>query len=251
MALGGVVISVALCYAVYGLTHYDLTGRPVAVWAPFLVPLAVGIPLARPIVALVVRLSLLTDGLRETEERLVQESHTRRSVEEKLRNAAITDDLTNVYNRRHFFDLLRSEIARAVRYARPLSVAILDVDHFKHVNDRFGHAAGDSALRAVVETCRPLAEHAITIARYGGEEFVLLFPEADELAAVTRSNDLRLAIASTSVRVHNEEIRLTASFGVASLTRADETADRLLARADSALYRAKRAGRNRVDVATA
>lgn len=159
------------------------------------------------------------------------------------------DDLTGIFNRRHF----RKTVARAFdhsrRYKRPLSVAIIDVDHFKRVNDCFGHQTGDSVLAEVAKRFLRSVRSSDYLARYGGEEFVVLLPETQLGDAVTFGEKLRAAIASSPVAIAGgEALPLTVSVGAASLAHTQfNSAAEMIRAADQALYRAKRNGRNRVE----
>jgi diguanylate cyclase (GGDEF)-like protein len=169
----------------------------------------------------------------------------------KLQDLATIDELTGLANRRQFFDLGRREIARARREDRPISVALMDLDHFKHVNDRYGHAAGDEALKSVAEACRAAIRLSDLVGRYGGEELAFVFPDADARTAADVAERLRSAIAAAAIEHGGNRIAMTASFGVASSMRpARVDLESLLLCADRALYEAKRNGRNRVEVAS-
>jgi diguanylate cyclase (GGDEF)-like protein len=159
------------------------------------------------------------------------------------------DDLTGVFNRRHFRKTVTRAFDHFRRYKRPLSVAIIDVDHFKKVNDSFGHQAGDTVLAELAKRFGRSVRASDYLARYGGEEFVVLLPETQLGDAVTFGEKLRAAIAATPVRIGDgEALPVTVSVGTASLahTQFDSAADMIRA-ADQALYRAKRNGRNRVE----
>ena len=193
---------------------------------------------------------LLYIGIRRLSNRLETEvSERTREVHDlnrRLRDQATRDTLTGLANRRHFMERLAEEIARARRAGHPLSLAIADVDHFKHVNDTHGHAAGDAALRVLGGLLKRQQRASDLPARYGGEEFTILMPETDLAGAATAMEDLRQRVEGTAVDGPVEEpIQQTISIGVAGLQQGD-TADTLLQRADAALYRAKAAGRNRV-----
>lgn len=161
---------------------------------------------------------------------------------ENLSTQASTDPLTRALNRRGFEPLAHAELLRAQRHARPLALLLLDIDHFKRVNDEHGHAAGDAALREVALLVRRTMRVEDLFARWGGEEFVVLAPETDETAAVHLADKLRRAIEQHDFGRPRE---LTASFGVAEAGTGDDFG-RLFDRADAALYRAKADGRNRV-----
>lgn len=162
---------------------------------------------------------------------------------ERLEQLANTDELTGLTNRRHLTETARHYIRLARRYRHPVSFIIFDLDHFKHVNDSFGHGAGDDVLTAIAAQCRTVLRDVDTLARWGGEEFAVLMPETGLEEALRTAERLRLLLRELRP-VHNEDIRTTASFGVAVL--ADESFEELAARADEALYRAKHEGRDRV-----
>jgi diguanylate cyclase (GGDEF)-like protein len=165
-----------------------------------------------------------------------------------LENLAAVDGLTGLYNRRHFEDLARAELARCQRYMRPLSLLMLDVDHFKLINDRFGHAAGDRVLRMIAEVCGGAKRDSDLVARIGGEEFALLLPETTPEAAQQFAERVRDAVRNCPVGVEGERIVVTVSIGVAGATIRTAGIGTLLRAADQALYDAKRAGRDRVVV---
>jgi diguanylate cyclase (GGDEF)-like protein len=167
-------------------------------------------------------------------------------VEERLRRLAVTDDLTGVYNRRHFLGLADQEVARAARFGKPFSVIVLDVDSFKRINDENGHAAGDAVLKAVALDCLRFCRRIDTFARLGGDEFVFLLPETRLDEAVPFAERIRAAIADTRVGHLNRTISITASLGVQTYKEDGEALEGLLDRADQAMYDAKESGRNRV-----
>ncbi|GAA0315484.1 GGDEF domain-containing protein [Kineococcus aurantiacus] len=164
----------------------------------------------------------------------------------ELAEEAARDPLTGLRNRRRFVDDLRTRLAASAATGEPLSLVLLDVDHFKAVNDTHGHAVGDEVL---VEVARALAAHARPedVVRYGGEEFVVLLPRVDARAARARAEELRVACAA--VRVEVEELRVTVSAGVATAPDHGGTPDELLLAADRALYEAKEGGRDQVALA--
>ena len=166
----------------------------------------------------------------------------------QARGLALRDDLTGLFGQHEFLRRLDEQVAAARRHAAPLGVLMCDMDHLKLFNDRFGHLAGDDALRAVArEMLRVLPADAI-VCRYGGEEFAAILPgrDLDRLALI--ADALRAAIADTEVDPAHPERRVSASIGVA-LAHEKEPGRAALARADAACYRAKAAGRNRVEVA--
>jgi len=159
---------------------------------------------------------------------------------------SLTDQLTGVPNRRHFMERATIEIAEAQRNASALAVAMLDIDHFKDVNDRYGHAAGDVALAQIALIAKEGLRSGDFLARVGGEEFALLLPGAGPTEALAIAERMRAAIERMTIRFDGFELRVTASFGVANFKSGDQTIDDAFSRADSALYRSKQTGRNRV-----
>lgn len=166
-------------------------------------------------------------------------------VEAKLRELATVDPLTGAFNRRHFFEVAEAEVARSARYRRPLSVAMLDLDHFKAVNDCFGHHVGDEALQLVVGAARGQLRRQDILGRYGGEEFAFVFPETPLDGATEVLERTRGAVESLALTSAGERVPLSVSIGVVAW-REGERLDETLRRADDALYEAKGAGRNRV-----
>ncbi|MBZ9711978.1 tetratricopeptide repeat-containing diguanylate cyclase [Deinococcus multiflagellatus] len=158
------------------------------------------------------------------------------------------DALTGLSNRRHFNECLEAEVQRALRYGRPLSVVLLDIDHFKAVNDTYSHQVGDLVLRELAGLLRASCRQMDTVARFGGEEFVLLLPETAGPAAQTMCERLRQTVQNHDWSGLHPGLRLTVSLGVASYCTLG--AAQLLALADAELYRAKGAGRNRVSLAS-
>jgi diguanylate cyclase (GGDEF)-like protein/PAS domain S-box-containing protein len=164
-------------------------------------------------------------------------------IEDQLRALATTDALTGALTRRHFFDLAELEWARSTRHRHPLCVALIDVDHFKTVNDRFGHGTGDEALRLVAATVRVGLRRHDLLGRYGGDELALLFPETPLEGAKQVSDRIRRAVAEISLVRGELPVRLTISAGIVE-RRPDESLEAACQRADTALYDAKDAGRD-------
>ncbi len=166
----------------------------------------------------------------------------------KLEELATVDELTKVFNRRMVLELGQREILAARRHGRPLSLVMMDIDHFKHFNDTYGHQAGDKVLAAVADACRGNLRATDVFGRYGGEEFIALFPDTGPDTAVEIADTLRLIIAGKVIEYEGKALSLTASFGVTGMARVtSQTLDELLKRADRALYLAKERGRNRVE----
>jgi diguanylate cyclase (GGDEF)-like protein len=183
--------------------------------------------------------------------RLQKEAEATRRELFAAQELARHDELTHLYNRRAMEDILANEAARAVRYGRPLSVLMLDFDHFKEINDRHGHRAGDFVLReAALVILRELRSND-NATRYGGEEFCLILPETAGEEALVLAERVRRALEARVFRVVRKDavpvdLRITASIGVASLDGPVDSAEALVREADRALYDAKAAGRNRV-----
>jgi diguanylate cyclase (GGDEF)-like protein len=165
-----------------------------------------------------------------------------------LEMLAAIDWLTGIYNRRHFETLARAELARCQRYVRPLSILMIDVDHFKAVNDRFGHAAGDRVLQTVAAVCRGAKRDSDVVARLGGEEFALMLPETTEQAALLFAERLRQQVQECAPSVEGEKLDVTVSIGIAGASVRTSGIEALMRRADHALYEAKHLGRNCVVV---
>lgn len=163
-----------------------------------------------------------------------------------VEDAANTDGLTGLYNRRWLDQYLVQEVERSKRSGRPFSLAMIDADHFKQVNDRWGHAAGDKALRAIAECVRGVGRAADVVARYGGEEIVLVLPETPAAGAVRLAERVRAAVRALQVEHRGVRIPLTVSVGCATWPEHGEDLERVCAAAEAAVYRAKEAGRNRV-----
>jgi len=171
----------------------------------------------------------------------------------KIEQLSVTDELTALLNRRGFFQIAEREFERALRFGRPLSALMLDIDRFKAINDTHGHAAGDVALQALAECVRRNTRGIDVAGRYGGEEFVLLLPEIHLPGAVQIAERLHNSVAGLSIPISREngdvapaDLRITVSIGVAALSKDVPSLTDLLGRADQALYRAKDSGRNRV-----
>jgi diguanylate cyclase (GGDEF)-like protein len=168
---------------------------------------------------------------------------------ERLEALLFEDPLTGLSNRRFILTQLAGAVSAARRHERPLAVAMIDIDHFKAVNDEHGHAAGDRVLAAVAQTMRDHLRAEDQLGRLGGEEFLALLPDADAPAATVAAEKLRAAVAAATVEFEGHELGVTISAGCAAWE--GEAPDELLRRADDALYEAKRGGRDRVEGAPA
>ncbi len=178
---------------------------------------------------------------------VVQDITDRKELEWRLEQEAHTDALTGCANRRYFLQLATREVARVRRYGGECSVLMLDLDHFKSVNDQHGHQVGDLTLKKLVEVCRATLRDQDVVGRLGGEEFAVLMPQTGAENAFEAAERLRQAVTMTEVPLERKPpLRFTASIGTATLNPADADIDTLLGRADQALYEAKYSGRNRV-----
>jgi two-component system, cell cycle response regulator len=191
-----------------------------------------------------VRLPELAMRIKQAREmRLLADAKARLVAE--LEHLAVKDELTGLFNYRHFQAQLKSEVQRVARYERPLALIILDVDHFKEINDTLGHAVGDQVLAGIANVLRESVRATDSVYRYGGEEFAMLLPETPGEPALGVAERARLAVEKADLA---QGRRVTISAGMAEY-RSPERGEELLRRADAALYVAKRTGRNRVAMA--
>jgi len=193
----------------------------------------------------------LADKLDNTQHYLQQYASDSRELTDELtrvRLLSLTDELTSLPNRRAFMRRLEDEVARVQRYGFPLSFVLIDLDHFKSVNDEYGHAAGDEVLRVYSKNILSIFRHHDMVARYGGEEFAVLLPNTDSDGAVRALNKVRRRANETRWQTNGTMSNVpTFSAGV-SLYKPGESASAFIERADKALYRAKRLGRNRIEL---
>lgn len=172
----------------------------------------------------------------------------RKALEEELRSLAYTDSLTGVQNRRRFLELAQAEIVRAKRNQRPFAFLILDVDHFKDINDSFGHVQGDKVLVSLAATSRESLRESDIFGRLGGEEFGALLLETEREPAIAAAERLRTAVEQRVIALDGNRISITVSVGLGFWRETDTSVGDLMRRADKALYAAKHSGRNRVMV---
>jgi diguanylate cyclase (GGDEF)-like protein len=173
-------------------------------------------------------------------------------LRDKLREQSVRDALTGLFNRRYFEETLEREVSRARRKSLPLAAIMVDIDHFKRVNDTFGHDAGDTVLRAVAQRMLSVLRGSDIVCRYGGEEFVLLMPDSTVAGALARAEELGESVARMRISHADRPLgRVTLSAGVAAFPEHAASGAELVARADEALYAAKESGRNRVAVSRA
>jgi diguanylate cyclase (GGDEF)-like protein/PAS domain S-box-containing protein len=175
-----------------------------------------------------------------------QDITRRKQLEAELTRLATTDGLTGLANRRHFIQQLKMEIARIQRKAAPAALLMLDLDHFKRINDSYGHAGGDAVLQAFAHATQGNLRKIDLVGRLGGEEFAILLPETGLEPALHFAERLRQHIETMTVESNGKQIQVTVSIGLTEMTPADTQTDATLARADAALYQAKTGGRNQV-----
>jgi diguanylate cyclase (GGDEF)-like protein len=162
---------------------------------------------------------------------------------------AVTDGLTGLFNHREFYQALRRELERARRYRHTLSLLMIDVDDFKRFNDRFGHPAGDIALREIADLLRKCARTTDIIARYGGEELAVILPESTPGGALMVAERIKSEVgAHNFIQGSIEHVQLTVSIGIYSSTNGEDSEDQIVSLADEASYVAKKSGKNRVVV---
>ena len=181
---------------------------------------------------------------------VVRDMTLQKEMEAELRRAADTDALTGIANRHRFARVAEAEVRRAIRYGHGLAVIVCDIDHFKLVNDRHGHAGGDLALKVFARTAADCLRQPIDlVGRIGGEEFAVILPETDLPGAKVVAERIRKAVAEIEVAHAGRKFGLTVSLGVSLLQDGETTMEAAMKRADDALYLAKKNGRNRVEAA--
>jgi diguanylate cyclase (GGDEF)-like protein len=190
----------------------------------------------------------LQTQLEEKTANLEAEIARRIKAEEELKRLAALDSLTGINNRRTFFELAEIEMERALRYGNSITLLMMDIDHFKKVNDCFGHLAGDQILINVANLCRKNLRSFDLVARYGGEEFIAMLPRTDLQVGESIAERMRRLVKKKEYNCKQHTITVTMSVGVAEVDRAKPvTLETLIEQADQALYQAKRSGRNRVE----
>lgn len=167
-----------------------------------------------------------------------------RSAEEEMRQMAATDFLTGALNRRAFSDVSQRDYERARRYGKSFALLIIDIDHFKKINDTYGHLAGDVMLQEIVKTLHTNLRAVDVLARWGGEEFAVLLPDIDKMGCLSTAERLLGAVAELSVSIDEKQMQATISLGGAVWIPKEESVEALIRRADIALYQAKERGRN-------
>jgi diguanylate cyclase (GGDEF)-like protein len=193
-----------------------------------------------------VQRKLLEREFQRTVEILRERNRELELLNQQLWKLSHTDELTGYFNRRHIMSRLDEEVSRGLRYGSPLSAVLVDIDHFKRVNDTFGHLAGDRALQAIADLFRSKLRESDLIGRFGGEEFLLILPHTELAGAEAFCHRLRDHVEKHPVQLGDQSVPITSSFGLAGLAPEINTVQKLLRVADRNLYRAKTQGRNRV-----
>jgi diguanylate cyclase (GGDEF)-like protein len=184
--------------------------------------------------------------LRQANERLQSQLIEIGTLQSKLRSQAIRDPLTNLFNRRYLDETLDRELARSAREGYPVCVIMMDIDHFKQVNDTYGHEAGDHILKVIANTLSTQNRRGDFACRYGGEEFVIVMPNISVHTACQRAEQLRTSLSSLNVQYGRFNLTTTLSIGIACYPSNGENRESILRAADRALYSAKKTGRNKV-----
>jgi len=162
----------------------------------------------------------------------------------EIERLAVTDGLTGLFNHRHFQERLAQEFNRLERFSDPISLLIIDIDHFKKINDTYGHPVGDSVLKGIAEKIKKTIRNIDVPARYGGEEFTVILPGTDENGAMNMAERLRKAIGATKFASEKGAFSVNVSIGISTFTKEIRSKEELVETADKALYHAKRNGRN-------
>lgn len=192
------------------------------------------------------RLEEQAEELKALNRALAEEVEQRKALAQEVHRMAITDPLTGMFTRRHLYELAERDLMRSARHDLPLSVLLIDIDHFKTINDAFGMAAGDEVLRGLAEVCRRTFRDTDVTGRLGGEEFCAVLPDTAVDEATALADSLRAEAEAMRIPLTDGEARITLSIGVIVYDADGASLDRLLQRADTALYQAKAAGGNTV-----
>ena len=199
-------------------------------------------------VALQSKIDIADQQLIETNRQLIKQSDELKLINEKFKHMSITDPLTGLYNRRHFEELMETEIAMSVRYGDPNSLLVLDIDHFKTINDTHGHFGGDIILKEVADLLKKNMRRTDILCRIGGEEFVAFCKRSDKRSAMEIAENLRKCVEKFEFDLGDKKVHITASVGVSSIQEGMKLGNKeeLFMQADIALYNSKRTGRNKI-----
>lgn len=233
----------------FGVLNASGDPYPIGTLGIMLVSTAIGTHVVN---ALVSELRLQKQALElsneDLEMRVAERTANLVASEARMRLLASTDELTGLANRRHFWGQFEKEVLLANRRNKPLCFAMIDIDHFKEVNDNFGHLAGDEALKTLAQLMRDHLDEPQFVGRLGGEEFGIILPRVEMNDALAKLEDLRQRLSKIALKLEDKDLpSLTISIGL-TLRQAEDTTDHLFARADQALYKAKQNGRNRTEI---
>lgn len=192
------------------------------------------------------KLRAAREALRQKERALQRQLDDNHILQQQLQEQANRDPLTGLFNRRYLDATMARELTRCQRESQPLSLLVMDIDHFKRINDEHGHPAGDEVLRQVAQLLARRARSSDVVCRYGGEEYVALLPNMTAHTALVRAEEYRSLLQTMPIAFEDKELRVTLSIGVASFPKHGRTVPDLIHVADAALYQAKQTGRNRV-----
>jgi diguanylate cyclase (GGDEF)-like protein len=188
--------------------------------------------------------------LKQAKEKAEKFARELKEANEKLREMAFRDGLTGLYNHRYFQDLMDHELSRASRYKKAFALIMFDLDHFKKINDQYGHPSGDLVLKQVSQAVKNILRESDIAARYGGEEFAIVLPETEISGAAVVAERLRRAVEGLEILANGRRINTTISVGVTSysVSQGKKEKSEILAAADHALYNSKNTGRNRISI---
>jgi diguanylate cyclase (GGDEF)-like protein len=188
----------------------------------------------------------MVSRLRYGREKLSDANKALVETNKELHQLSITDGLTGLLNRKHILELLDKEISRSRRYGQPVSILMLDIDHFKNVNDTYGHQTGDAVMRRLADCFYEAVRENDMVGRYGGEEFLILLPDSNAQNGIQTAQRIRKMVRDLEIETSGENVTVTVSIGVSSYPQYGQDADAVICAADAALYQAKSNGRNQV-----
>ena len=190
----------------------------------------------------------MVDSLRHSREEISTAHNSLLETNKVLQQLSITDGLTGLFNRKHIMDLFGREVVRSQRYDKPLTILLLDIDHFKEINDTCGHQTGDAVLGQLAESLMQSVRECDYVGRYGGEEFLIILPDSNIQSGFATAERIRKNVSTRKITVNKDNISLTVSIGVAGYPKDGGDVESIIRKADDALYKAKANGRNRVTV---